>query len=293
MPRAFVAEVKKNIGRIWGLEEVKQQLKNFDAPGLLITRYLTPEMARHCKALGLQFLDTAGNAYINEPGMFIQITGQRPEMDPWEEEATFKGFTPTGLKILYAFTCDPNLIQAPLREIAKVADVGLGTLADILADFRKQGFAALDDGAKRRLFNIKKLRQTWIDTYPHRLRVKLQGKRFTATDPEWWKNADPRQQGAYWGSEVAAAKLTGYLLPQTCTLYTHEDPKALILRYRLRPDPAGAIEILRAFWAPGLPQGPAPFDDVVHPMLIVADLKAMDDPRTHETARMIHDRFLA
>ena len=28
-------------------------------------------------------------------------------------------------------------------------------------------------------------------------------------------------------------------------------------------------------------------------LLIVADLKAIDDPRTNETARMIHDKFLA
>jgi hypothetical protein len=268
-------------------------LKGYDTPGLLITRYLTPELARQCKNLGLQFLDTAGNAYINEPGMFIQITGQRPEVDPWEEAATFKGFTPTGLKILYAFTCNPGLLNAPMREIAKAADVGLGTVADILADLRKQGFAVMDEGLKRRLLNVQQLRQTWIDSYPNRLRVKLQGKRFTALDPEWWKDARPIEQDAYWGSEVAAAKLTGYLIPQTCTLYTHEDPKALILRYRLRPDPAGTIEILKAFWDRGLPQGPAPHEDVVHPLLVVADLKAIDDPRTHETARMIHDKFLA
>lgn len=292
-PRAFGVVEKKTIGRVWALEDVKLQLKAYDTPGLLVTRYLTPELARQCKNLGLQFLDTAGNAYINEPGMFIQITGQRPEVDPWEEAATFKGFTPTGLKILYAFTCNPDLLNAPMREIAKAAEVGLGTVADILADLRKQGFAAMDEESKRRLLNIQQLRQTWIDTYPNRLRVKLQGKRFTAPDPEWWKGARPFEQGAYWGSEVAAAKLTGYLIPQTCTLYTHEDPKALILRYRLRPDPAGTIEILKAFWGQGLPQGPAPHEDVVHPLLVVADLKAIDDPRTNETARMIHDKFLA
>jgi hypothetical protein len=291
-PRTFVAEAKKTIGRVWALEDVKLQLKGYDAPGLLVTRYLTPELARHCKNLGLQFMDTAGNAYINEPGMFIQITGQRPEVDPWEKAATFKGFTPTGLKILYAITCNPDLLNAPLREIAKAATVGLGTLADILADLRKQGFAVMDEEMKRRLFNVQQLRQTWIDSYPNRLRVKLQGQRFTATDPEWWKDARPREQGAYWGSEVAAAKLTGYLIPQTCTLYAHEDPKALILRYRLRPDPAGAIEILKAFWDPALPQGPTPHEDVVHPLLVEADLKAIDDPRTNETARMIHDKFL-
>jgi len=291
-PRTFAAEAKKTIGRTWALEDVKLQLKTYNAPGLLVTRYVTPDLARQCKTLGLQFMDTAGNAYINEPGMFIQITGQRPEVDPWEEAATFKGFTPTGLKILYAFTCKPELLNAPFREIAKAADVGLGTVAEIVADLRKQGFMVATEERKRRLFNIQQLQQTWVETFPIRLRRKLQGKRFTAPDPEWWKDARPREQGAYWGSEVAAAKLTGYLIPQTCTLYTHEDPKALILRYRLRPDPTGTVEVLKAFWDPALPQGPAPHEDVVHPMLVEADLKAIDDPRTNETARLIHDKFL-
>lgn len=292
-PKTFRAEAKKNIGRVWMLEDVKHQLKDPQAPGLLITRYLTPELARQCKSLGLQFLDTAGNAYINAPGLFIQITGLRPEVAPWEAAANFKGFTPTGLKILYAFTCNPDLLNAPMREIAKAADVGLGTVADILTDFRKQGFAVMDEEQKRRLLNLQQLRQTWIESYPNRLRGKLQGKRFTAANPDWWKDAQPREQGATWGGEVAAAKLTGYLLPQTCTLYTHEDPKALILRHRLRPDPAGTIEILKAFWDPGLPQSPTPHEDVVHPLLIVADLKALDDPRTNETARRIQDKYLA
>ena len=132
----LVADVKKTIGRAWVLEEVRHHLKAFNAPGLLVTRYLTPELARQCKNLDLQFMDTAGNGYINQPGMFIQITGQRPEVDPWKEAATFKGFTPTGLKILYAFTCKPELLNAPFREIAKAADVGLGTVADIIADLR-------------------------------------------------------------------------------------------------------------------------------------------------------------
>jgi hypothetical protein len=293
LPVTFVAQAKKTIGRAWLLEEVKQQLKAYNAPGLLVTRYLTPELARQCKNLGLQFLDTAGNAYINQPGVFIQITGQRPEVDPWEEATNIKGFTPAGLKIIYAFICKPDLLNAPFREITKAASVGLGTVAEIIGDLQKQGFLVTTEDLKRRLVNTQRLQRTWIESFPNRLRGKLQGKRFTAPDPEWWKEARPKEQGAYWGSEVAAAKLTGYLIPQTCTLYTHEDPKALILRYRLRPDPMGTIEILKAFWNPAVPQGPAGCEDVVHPLLVEADLKAIDDPRTFETARLIHDKFLA
>ncbi len=42
---------------------------------LLITRYITPQLADRLKELDLQFLDTAGNAYINLPNMFLFIKG--------------------------------------------------------------------------------------------------------------------------------------------------------------------------------------------------------------------------
>ncbi len=128
-----------------------------------------------------------------------------------------------------------------------------------MADLRKQGFMVATEEMKRRLFNIQQLRQTWVETFPIRLQRKLQGKRFTAPDPEWWKDARPREQGAYWGNEVAAAKLTGYLIPQTCTLYTHEDPKALILRYRLRPAiPRGPSRSSRPSGTQPCPRDPLP-----------------------------------
>lgn len=134
------------------------------------------------------------------------------------------------------------------------------------------------------------MRRRWGDST--RAEAVARGKQ-KALDPDWWKAAQPGEDGAHWGGEVAAAKLTGYLLPETCTLYTQQDPKHLIIRHRLRPDPAGTIEILKAFWDPALPQAPHPHEDLVHPLLVEADLKAIDDPRTLETARMIHDRYLA
>lgn len=37
--------------------------------------------------------------------------------------------------------------------------------------------------------------------------------------PDWWQRVDVTTYGAHWGGEVAAEKLTGYLKPETVTLY--------------------------------------------------------------------------
>lgn len=289
----FAAEVKRHIDRVGMLHQVKNQLQAFGRPGLLITNHLTQKLAQQCRELDLPFMDTAGNAYLKDHETFILVTGQRPAAGVEKAEKAFRAFDRTGLKVLYAFICQPEFLNAPYRDIAKAAGVALGTVGWIFTDLRDHGFLVDPEKGARRLLDRERLYQGWIGNYPTRLRNKLATRRFTAQDPEWWKEAQPREYGAYWGGEVAAAKLTKYLIPKTCTLYTLEDPKHLIIRHRLRPDPMGTIEILDAFWEHALPQAGDQYPDVVHPLLIEADLMAVGDPRTIETAKMIHEQHLA
>lgn len=46
--------------RIPRKSQKSDQMAAFAGPGLLVTRHLTPELARHCKRIGLQFIDAAG-----------------------------------------------------------------------------------------------------------------------------------------------------------------------------------------------------------------------------------------
>ncbi len=73
----FVAEVKtaRNFATI-GM--VKERLAHL-APGLyplLVAPYITRALADRCRELQLPFIDTAGNAYINVPGLTIYVTGE-------------------------------------------------------------------------------------------------------------------------------------------------------------------------------------------------------------------------
>ena len=95
------------------------------------------------------------------------------------------------------------------------------------------------------------------------------------------------------GGEPAADRLTRYLKPGIITLYVRGAPRPLnemVVRHRLRTDPAGPVEVLDAFWPadiaadqPGL--APTP--------LIYADLLATGDARCIETAKLIYDDYLA
>ena len=109
-------------------------------------------------------------------------------------------------------------------------------------------------------------------------------------DGEWWKDCPLDPTLVQWGGEVAAAKLTGYLKPGTVTLYADKHRFGeFVVANRLIKDPQGNIEILERFWPLNNDFGEG---DTVHPIIIYADLVAIGDQRTMETARIIYEQHI-
>ena len=80
-PYRFVADIKGTVDRVNAIAHVKAQLDqqklNFpDYEPLLVTRFVTQKMADECRKFDLPFIDTAGNAYLRAPGMFVSVAGQ-------------------------------------------------------------------------------------------------------------------------------------------------------------------------------------------------------------------------
>ena len=286
--RQFVVEIKPRLTQAT-LGMVVQQLERFPKKGLIVADYVNPKMAERLKEMDMPFLDMAGNAYLNEPPVYIYIKGNKPIEKPHRKLPT-RAFQPTGLKVLFAFLCHPGLENAPYRDIAKAADVALGTVGWVITDLKELGYL-VDMGKRgRRLTNKQKLIERWVISYPELLRPKLVLGRYKATDYEWWKQAPLQEFQAYWGGEVAAAKLTKYLRPERATIYTRDKPGQLLLINRLKRDPDGDVEILEAFWQIDYDW---PHPGLVPPLLIYADLLATGEARNIETARMIYERELA
>lgn len=252
---------------------------------LLITDYVNPVMAEDLKEKKIAFIDAAGNAYINEPPVYVYVKGNK-QLEELPKRAKTRAFQATGLKVLFAFFCKPELLNAPYREIAKAADVALGTVGWVLTDLREGGYL-VDMGKRgRRLRQKKQLVDRWVTAYPEVLRPKLIIGRYRADNDHWWKDADVRELHAWWGGEVAAAKLTRYLKPEFVTVYAKDRPEKLIIKNKLKKDPNGNVEILDAFWE-------AEDKELAPPLLIYADLIATGDARNLETARMIYEKELA
>jgi hypothetical protein len=283
----FVAEVKKNLTRGM-LGGAIQQLRKYPKKAILITAYVTPQMADLLKEMEIPFVDTVGNAYINEPPLLIFLKGNKP-VDKYREKPTARTFQPTGLQLVFALLCNPGLENAPFRAIAKTADVALGTVGWVIRDLKELGHL-IDMGKRgRRLIRKKDLLNRWVTAYPDQLRPKKLLGRYRATDLDWWKNADLGAFQAYWGGEIAANILTKYLKPQIVTIYTREPLGELFLKNRIKKDHNGDIEILEAFWKFEYKWQQS---KLVHPILIYADLLATGDARNIETAEIIYEREL-
>lgn len=291
----FLAEVKV-IDRAVALAAAKHQLEPYGRRGLLVALYLTATLARHCRDhLDLQFIDTAGNAYLRAPGLYVFVQGEKRH-EPAVERVGIpaRGGTATALRAAFVLLCRPKLLNAPYREIAGAAGIGLGTVGWAFFDLERRGYlTAARQRWNRRLLEPTRLLDEWVTNFPIRLRPKLNPRRFRAPDPGWWEQAH-LPDSARWGGEVAAAKLAGHLKPGTATIYLEpavaRDALATLVReHRLRADPQGNVEILDTFWK--LPEQDAP-PDLVPPLLVYADLMATLDPRNLEAARRIREQHL-
>jgi hypothetical protein len=271
------------------------QLERLGQQAMLVTDYVTPELADELKARRIAFLDTAGNAYLEQPHLLIWIKGQKPAVKPAAPTAG-RAFQPTGLQVLFALLCNPQAVNRPYRELAEMAGVAHGTVGWVIPDLQQLGYVHDLNGKRgtRRLFEQERLLNQWTDTYARVLRPRTLLGRYYVPTLEGWKDWPIEEHGALWGGEPAADLLTGYLRPGVLTLYAEKLPGLLAARQRFIKAPApghmAVVEVRKRFWNfPGDPEHP----NLVPPILVVADLLATGDARCIETAKMVHETYVA
>lgn len=261
---------------------------SFADPGdkrLLITDYATPPIAEALRLRGIQFVDAAGNAFLNTEELFIVISGRRSMKTPARH--SLRVFRRSGLKVIFVLLSAPSLVSAPLRAIAEVATVSLGSVAVILDGLRELGFLVeLDD--TRRIVDRSRLIDEWTEGHARVLQPTLELGRFSAKTTDWWKHVDPKKYGVQWGGETAAAVLQKDLRPERTVIYSNIIPARLVNEQRLKADPAGRVIIRRRFWN----AVPSPSPEVVPSLLIYGDLVAAGDGRSLAAAKTIRAAYV-
>lgn len=270
------------------------QIDRLGQPAMLITDYLAPDLADELKERGIPFLDAAGNAYIKQANLLIWIKGQKPAA-----KATVipigRAFQPTGLQVIFTLLCNPQAINLPYRELAKMAGVAHGTVGWVIPDLQQLGFVHDLQGKRgtRRLFQHERLLNQWADAYARVLRPRTLIGRYYVADFNEWKTWPIAEYGALWGGEPAAAMLSDYLRPGELTLYAEKMPSLLAARQKFMKEAElghkAVVEVRKRFWT--FPDDPK-HSNMVPPLLVYADLLATGDARCIETAKMIYEDYI-
>lgn len=284
------AEVKD---RITTVNALLPFMKARNDPGrfILVTPQVNDRMAEKFRANGIQFMDEAGNVYVNQPQVYLFVKGNK-NLALTKPPMVGRTFKQTGLQVLFLLLCKRDLVNKPYRTIAAEAGVALGMVDRIMQELKDLGFLE-ETGTRRnrqaRLVRKEALLERWITGFAEQLLPKLIHGRYKG-DPGWWNNATLDPATALWGGEVAAEKLTRHLKPQDVMIYVDKQkPNDILLKNKLRKDPFGDVTLLYRFWDPDIIP---PNQDMVHPLLVYADLLATGEQRNLETARMIYDKYI-
>jgi len=180
-PLRYLVEEKRHL-RHQDIGVVVEQLnrRRADLPAehaddrlLLLAPHVRPQHAAVLERAGIDYLDLAGNAHLQAPGLFVHVEGRQLPKEP----ATAPGRPQKGwIKTVMALLIRPALANAPYRALAEQADVALGTIAACMTDLTARGLL-LDAKAGRKLVDRQALVALWVQAYVEGLRPKLKERR--------------------------------------------------------------------------------------------------------------------
>lgn len=264
---------------------------------VFITKYVTPQIAEELKENNIQFIDAAGNAHINTFPFYIYIKGNKVPETFKQKVPNKRIFQPTGLKMLYAVLINNELINMPYREIAKRAGVALGTVGWVMKDLEHLGYLVKMGKRGNRLIQKENLLNRWCTVYAEVLKPKLLIGRFKGFKG-WWTTTGLNPLYVKWGGEPAAAKLTKHLKPEIITIYVDEQHlREIVVTHRLARHDQGEIEVYKRFWQADVDETArltktTEYDEVVHPILVYADLIATANQRNIEAAKVLYEKYI-
>ena len=72
----FAVELRQRLTSV-SLGAIVAELRKSKSRGMIVTHHVTLQMAEKLRSLDVPFLDVAGNAFLNVPGLFVFVSGKR------------------------------------------------------------------------------------------------------------------------------------------------------------------------------------------------------------------------
>ena len=279
--------------------EIKGELRNLALPRIyqyneefkpfmLVASRISPAIKKQLQAHNVAYLEANGNFYLKESNKMFWIDTHEPLKI--ENDNRNRAFTKTGLKVLFEFLQNPTLINQSYRQIAEQTGTSIGNVTNIIQGLKQENFVLSVNKNTLKLNNTESLIKKWADGFTKNLKPTLLIGTFRflkETDLLAWKDLELDTTKTVWGGEPAGDLLTNYLHPAEFTIYTDESRNELIKNYKLIPDEKGNVKVYQKFWKwDNSTQKTAP------PLVVYADLMAISDRRSIETAQKIYDEYL-
>lgn len=283
----YWVEVKRQI-RNHDLQKIVQTAQNYKR-FMIVAEHLTPGTKEMFREQGIAYLEGNGNLFLQDAGVYILIDNKRPQTI--KKELGNRAFTKTGVKVVFQLLNQPELINAPQRMIAEAAGVGLGNIPQVITGLKETGFLMQKDKNTYLINNKVELLNKWAAEYTNKLKPGLYigNYKFQKTALKHdWRGIVFNDTNYFWGGEAAGDLLTDYLRPEILTLYTGGSRIDLMLKLNLIPDEEGDIKVYQKFWN----RNPNTYLQTAPPIIVYADLIAMNDKRCLETAQKIFDEYI-
>jgi hypothetical protein len=265
-----------------------------EAPTLVVVPFMPDPAAEVLRVRGVAFVDLAGNAFVQDDGLRIDIRGRRPVRDLAQavSPGSRRPFTRSGAQVTFCLLCWPFLAHCPVRELADISGTALGTTHAVLRDLEGAGYLVHGESG-RALVHGGELLNRWAEAYALSLSPSLHLGHYRAPDPLWWRTAhrELAVAGVALGGEAAASELDNHLRPVTATLYAVQIPVQLLARHRCVKalDPRDAnVMVRRRFWtAPDEENAVRDVRGLVPSVLIYGDLIISGEPRQRDHAQRL------
>ena len=202
---------------------------------------------------------------------------------------TLARLTSSKLKLLFVLLSTDEMLNKTYRSLQKISGVSTGTITKVIKELEEKGYLTIKD-KKRTIQNKASLIRQWVSAYNETLRPKLIMGYYKAVHKNWYEKIDLQPFNACWSGEIAADKLTHYLVPHFSSLYIDGQPNKLILLNGLKTssEKEADVEILGKFWHIENKENPS----LAPTLLIYADLINSSDPRNIEVAQQIYNDFI-
>jgi len=275
-------EIKKDVKnhQLFNIFECNRRFENF----LLVAEKLYPKVKIELRDNQVNYLEGNGNVYINKAGIFLYIDTNKTTKN--QKEKGNRAFTKTGLKVIFHFLLNPQLLNETQREIADIANVALGNIPLIINGLLETNFILKLNKNDYVINNYEEFLNKWITEFQQTLRPTIFKQRFRFQNKNQdWRYLELNTKKTVWGGEPAGDIITNHLRPEKFILYTKETIKDLMINYRLLPDDEGDIWVYDMFWTPN-------FNKTAPKELVYTDLMINDDKRSKETAKLIFDEYI-